>query len=192
MRVSGAIDLTETQSSPNGSKISVPLFCCASSLASTFTTSTAIPCCRTKTRRSTSSLTLYRCILHAHAHHSYNYHKAVRFLASTQHLIRRAVFAGVCMPAQVDYLAKPLQVFEEMYRVMKPGKTMQAPRLHPQGRCECICWLHLPGPTDSSVCLKLRIGGLAIMSFSNRMFWTKAIKLWYDCGRNTRCRFHAI
>ena len=38
----------------------------------------------------------------------------------------------------VDYLAKPLQLFEEMHRVMKPS-------------------------------------GLAIMSFSNRMFWSVSL-----------------
>ncbi|KAK1365293.1 Cytidine deaminase-like [Heracleum sosnowskyi] len=41
----------------------------------------------------------------------------------------------------VDYLTKPLAVFKEMNRVLKPG-------------------------------------GLAIMSFSNRCFWTKAISIW--------------
>ncbi|XP_048492119.1 uncharacterized protein LOC104903974 isoform X3 [Beta vulgaris subsp. vulgaris] len=41
----------------------------------------------------------------------------------------------------VDYLTKPLEVFKEMQRIMKPG-------------------------------------GLAIMSFSNRCFWTKAISIW--------------
>ncbi|KAL6974697.1 hypothetical protein U1Q18_028877 [Sarracenia purpurea var. burkii] len=41
----------------------------------------------------------------------------------------------------VDYLTKPLDVFKEMRRVLKPG-------------------------------------GLAIISFSNRCFWTKAISIW--------------
>lgn len=41
----------------------------------------------------------------------------------------------------VDYLTKPLAVFKEMNRILKPG-------------------------------------GLAIMSFSNRCFWTKAISIW--------------
>ncbi|KAJ8433953.1 hypothetical protein Cgig2_001882 [Carnegiea gigantea] len=41
----------------------------------------------------------------------------------------------------VDYLTKPIEVFKEMYRILKPG-------------------------------------GLAIMSFSNRCFWTKAISIW--------------
>ncbi|XP_042501512.1 uncharacterized protein LOC122079261 isoform X4 [Macadamia integrifolia] len=45
----------------------------------------------------------------------------------------------------VDYLAKPIDVFKEMYRVLKPG-------------------------------------GLAIMSFSNRCFWTKAISIWTSTG----------
>ena len=49
----------------------------------------------------------------------------------------------------VDYLAKPLELFEEMERVLKPG-------------------------------------GLAIMSFSNRMFWTKAIKLWTESNEYQR------
>ncbi|XP_049415003.1 uncharacterized protein LOC125877779 [Solanum stenotomum] len=45
----------------------------------------------------------------------------------------------------VDYLTKPLAVFKEMSRVLKPG-------------------------------------GLAIMSFSNRCFWTKAISIWTSTG----------
>ncbi|MCD7460086.1 hypothetical protein HAX54_042819 [Datura stramonium] len=45
----------------------------------------------------------------------------------------------------VDYLTKPLDVFKEMSRVLKPA-------------------------------------GLAIMSFSNRCFWTKAISIWTSTG----------
>ncbi|KAG6514905.1 uncharacterized protein LOC121970555 isoform X1 [Zingiber officinale] len=45
----------------------------------------------------------------------------------------------------VDYLNKPIDVFREMQRVLKPG-------------------------------------GLAIMSFSNRCFWTKAISIWTSTG----------
>ncbi|KAK1289415.1 hypothetical protein QJS10_CPB18g00816 [Acorus calamus] len=45
----------------------------------------------------------------------------------------------------VDYLTKPMDVFKEMQRVLKPG-------------------------------------GLAIMSFSNRCFWTKAISIWTSTG----------
>ncbi|KAK7272765.1 hypothetical protein RJT34_29588 [Clitoria ternatea] len=45
----------------------------------------------------------------------------------------------------VDYLTKPLDVFKEMSRILKPG-------------------------------------GLAIMSFSNRCFWTKAISIWTSTG----------
>ncbi|KAL2937190.1 Malonyl-[acyl-carrier protein] O-methyltransferase [Bienertia sinuspersici] len=45
----------------------------------------------------------------------------------------------------VDYLTKPLEVFKEMHRILKPG-------------------------------------GLAIMSFSNRCFWTKAISIWTSTG----------
>lgn len=41
----------------------------------------------------------------------------------------------------VDYLTKPIEIFKEMSRILKPG-------------------------------------GLAIMSFSNRCFWTKAISIW--------------
>ncbi|CAI0405807.1 unnamed protein product [Linum tenue] len=45
----------------------------------------------------------------------------------------------------VDYLTKPLDVFKEMSRILKPG-------------------------------------GLAIMSFSNRCFFTKAISIWTSTG----------
>ncbi|KAI8553549.1 hypothetical protein RHMOL_Rhmol05G0024900 [Rhododendron molle] len=45
----------------------------------------------------------------------------------------------------VDYLTKPLDVFKEMRRILKPG-------------------------------------GLVIMSFSNRCFWTKAISVWTSTG----------
>ncbi|KAE7998568.1 hypothetical protein FH972_003102 [Carpinus fangiana] len=45
----------------------------------------------------------------------------------------------------VDYITKPLDVFKEMCRILKPG-------------------------------------GLAIMSFSNRCFWTKAISIWTSTG----------
>ncbi|XP_057968070.1 uncharacterized protein LOC131157740 [Malania oleifera] len=45
----------------------------------------------------------------------------------------------------VDYLTKPLDVFKEVCRVLKPG-------------------------------------GLALMSFSNRCFWTKAISIWTSTG----------
>ncbi|KAI6681957.1 hypothetical protein NL676_035838 [Syzygium grande] len=45
----------------------------------------------------------------------------------------------------VDYLTKPLDVFKEMSRILKPG-------------------------------------GQAIMSFSNRCFWTKAISIWTSTG----------
>ncbi|KAA8523236.1 hypothetical protein F0562_009659 [Nyssa sinensis] len=48
-------------------------------------------------------------------------------------------------PVSVDYLTKPLDVFKEMHRILKPG-------------------------------------GLAIMSFSNRCFWTKAISIWTSTG----------
>ncbi|KAL0322859.1 UNVERIFIED_CONTAM: hypothetical protein Sangu_1905200 [Sesamum angustifolium] len=45
----------------------------------------------------------------------------------------------------VDYLTKPIYVFKEMSRILKPG-------------------------------------GLAIISFSNRCFWTKAISIWTSTG----------
>ncbi|XP_051131663.1 uncharacterized protein LOC127251817 [Andrographis paniculata] len=45
----------------------------------------------------------------------------------------------------VDYLTKPIDIFKEMSRILKPG-------------------------------------GLAIMSFSNRCFWTKAISIWTSTG----------
>ncbi|KAG5407295.1 hypothetical protein IGI04_013414 [Brassica rapa subsp. trilocularis] len=48
-------------------------------------------------------------------------------------------------PVSVDYLTKPLVVFKEMNRILKPG-------------------------------------GLALMSFSNRCFFTKAISIWTSTG----------
>ncbi|XP_061995043.1 uncharacterized protein LOC133712938 isoform X2 [Rosa rugosa] len=45
----------------------------------------------------------------------------------------------------VDYINKPIEVFKEMCRILKPG-------------------------------------GLAIISFSNRCFWTKAISIWTSTG----------
>lgn len=54
-------------------------------------------------------------------------------------------FDVITNAVSVDYLTKPLQIFKEMNRVLKPG-------------------------------------GLAIMSFSNRCFPTKAISLWTSTG----------
>jgi len=54
-------------------------------------------------------------------------------------------FDVITNAVSVDYLNKPLDVFREMRRVLKPG-------------------------------------GLAIMSFSNRCFWTKAISIWTSTG----------
>ncbi|XP_057504627.1 uncharacterized protein LOC130788106 [Actinidia eriantha] len=45
----------------------------------------------------------------------------------------------------VDYLTKPIDVFKEMCRILKPG-------------------------------------GLVIMSFTNRCFWSKAISIWTLTG----------
>lgn len=58
-------------------------------------------------------------------------------------------FDVICNVVSVDYLTKPLEVFREMYRILRPG-------------------------------------GVAIMSFSNRMFATKAVNVWLqadDIGR---------
>uniref|UniRef100_A0A6N2N2T6 Methyltransferase type 11 domain-containing protein n=1 Tax=Salix viminalis TaxID=40686 RepID=A0A6N2N2T6_SALVM len=54
-------------------------------------------------------------------------------------------FDVISNAVSVDYLAKPIEVFKEMCRILKPG-------------------------------------GLAIMSFSNRCFWTKAISIWTSTG----------
>ncbi|CAN8326502.1 unnamed protein product [Cochlearia groenlandica] len=54
-------------------------------------------------------------------------------------------FQVITNVVSVDYLTKPLVVFKEMNRVLKPG-------------------------------------GLAIMSFSNRCFFTKAISIWTSTG----------
>ena len=56
-----------------------------------------------------------------------------------------ASFDVITNTVSVDYLTKPLEVFQEMHRVLKPN-------------------------------------GLAIMSFSNRCFPTKAIALWTQTG----------
>ncbi|CAE7223637.1 unnamed protein product, partial [Symbiodinium microadriaticum] len=60
-------------------------------------------------------------------------------------------FDFVVNVVSVDYLVLPLQVFQEIRRVLRPG-------------------------------------GLAIMSFSNRFFATKAIKLWLEIGERQRCQ----
>lgn len=54
-------------------------------------------------------------------------------------------FDVITNAVSVDYLTKPIEVFKEMQRILKPG-------------------------------------GLAIMSFSNRCFWTKAISIWTSTG----------
>lgn len=54
-------------------------------------------------------------------------------------------FDVITNAVSVDYLTKPLDIFKEMRRVLKPG-------------------------------------GLAIMSFSNRCFFTKAISIWTSTG----------
>lgn len=56
-----------------------------------------------------------------------------------------ASFDVVTNAVSVDYLTRPLEVFKEINRVLKPG-------------------------------------GLAIMSFSNRCFPTKAISIWTSTG----------
>ncbi|GAV68315.1 Methyltransf_11 domain-containing protein [Cephalotus follicularis] len=55
------------------------------------------------------------------------------------------LFDVITNVVSVDYITKPVDVFKEMCRVLKPG-------------------------------------GLAIMSFSNRCFWTKAISIWTSTG----------
>ena len=60
-------------------------------------------------------------------------------------------FDVICNVVSVDYLTKPLEVFQEMHRILRPG-------------------------------------GVALMSFSNRCFPTKAIAMWLqadDIGRLT-------
>eukprot|EP00475_Leptophrys_vorax_P025219 TRINITY_DN35262_c0_g1_i1.p1 TRINITY_DN35262_c0_g1~~TRINITY_DN35262_c0_g1_i1.p1 ORF type:complete len:150 (-),score=6.02 TRINITY_DN35262_c0_g1_i1:210-614(-) len=54
-------------------------------------------------------------------------------------------FDAITNAVSVDYLCRPLEVFQEMARVLKPG-------------------------------------GIAMMSFSNRCFWTKAIQIWTSTG----------
>ncbi|VVA94786.1 unnamed protein product [Arabis nemorensis] len=54
-------------------------------------------------------------------------------------------FQVITNVVSVDYLTKPLEVFKEMNRILKPG-------------------------------------GLALMSFSNRCFFTKAISIWTSTG----------
>lgn len=62
-----------------------------------------------------------------------------------------ATFEVVTNAVSVDYLAKPREIFLEVYRVMKPG-------------------------------------GIAIMSFSNRMFPTKVINIWLSSSDEDRVR----
>jgi ubiquinone/menaquinone biosynthesis C-methylase UbiE len=60
-------------------------------------------------------------------------------------------FDVVCNVVSVDYLTRPREIFQEMYRVLKPG-------------------------------------GVAVMSFSNRCFPSKAVAMWLqadDIGRMT-------
>ncbi|ESQ54277.1 hypothetical protein EUTSA_v10025782mg [Eutrema salsugineum] len=54
-------------------------------------------------------------------------------------------FQVITNVVSVDYLTKPLEVFKEMNRILKPG-------------------------------------GLALMSFSNRCFFTKAVSIWTSTG----------
>ncbi|XP_057765766.1 uncharacterized protein LOC130986375 [Salvia miltiorrhiza] len=54
-------------------------------------------------------------------------------------------FDAITNVVSVDYLSKPIEIFKEMARILKPG-------------------------------------GLAVMSFSNRCFWTKAISIWTSTG----------
>ncbi|KAL4530074.1 hypothetical protein Ndes2526A_g04808 [Nannochloris sp. 'desiccata'] len=56
-----------------------------------------------------------------------------------------STFDVVTNAVSVDYLTKPMEVFKEMHRVLKPG-------------------------------------GLAVMSFSNRCFPTKAVSIWTSTG----------
>ena len=56
-----------------------------------------------------------------------------------------ATFDVITNAVSVDYLTRPLEMFKEMQRVLKPG-------------------------------------GVAIMSFSNRCFPTKAISIWTSTG----------
>ena len=54
-----------------------------------------------------------------------------------------ASFDAVTNVVSVDYITRPLALFAEMHRVLKPG-------------------------------------GVALMSFSNRMFWHKAVRIWTE------------
>lgn len=76
-------------------------------------------------------------VLTEHAVQDLNQNTALPYEDNSFDIITNAV--------SVDYLAKPLEVFKEMRRVLKPG-------------------------------------GLAVMSFSNRCFWTKAISIWTGTG----------
>ena len=52
---------------------------------------------------------------------------------------------AIGLASQVDYITRPLELFAEMHRTLKPG-------------------------------------GVAIMSFSNRMFWHKAVRVWTEAS----------
>ncbi|KAL7501098.1 hypothetical protein ACHAWT_010849 [Skeletonema menzelii] len=60
-------------------------------------------------------------------------------------------FDVICNVVSVDYLTKPLEIFQEMHRILRPG-------------------------------------GVSLMTFSNRLFATKAVAMWLqadDIGRIT-------
>ena len=83
-----------------------------------------------------------------------------------------AVFCSV----SVDYLTQPLQVFREIARVLKPGGCNGSNRTHV--RCSQSC--SSQPETASRGCR------LAVFTWSNRMFPTKAIRAWREASEPER------
>jgi SAM-dependent methyltransferase len=91
-------------------------------------------------------------------------------------------FDVVTNAVSVDYLTRPLEVMREVQRVLKPVRGV--------ARRDMPSWLRgcetarrsLADVRDCVRLLRAAQGGLALMSFSNRCFPTKAIAIWTSTG----------
>ena len=101
-------------------------------------------------------------------------------------------FDVVTCVVSVDYLTKPIDVFKEINRVLRPGgkKSIDVSLFHHKSctLSKCCSFQRLRSRLDSSfdpihhALHTHAYTGLAIMSFSNRCFPTKAIQLWLETG----------